>query len=245
MTVPPTAGSFTSTSNNMVITYDTHTESNGDGDTAGTDPFDHTTGNFEDRVLLVAVASDDSTTGTIDSVTYDGVTLNALGTISVSLGRLWAGYLVAPAVGTNSVNLVWAPAAPTAFRAIAITFYNVYQTDPIGQTISSSSENTIPTEYADTINPDDARGMIVDFYHGSRGSAGNAKTPQTEKGNITGLWTGGVNHIIGASYLAHTGSNTTMEWENLVHDSSAADQFHWVVELREKPVAQIMGTQII
>lgn len=227
-----------------MIFFDAASESNGDGTDAGVEPFSHTTANQEGRIILVAIAYD-NLTDLLVGATYNGVALTQLERITISATRLWVGYLVAPDVGTNDVNFSWSPSAATVFRACALTFYGVYQANAIGQFVKETGENAIPTEFATDITPDGVRGMLLDFYAGSRAQAGNATAPQNEVINITGNWSGGANFLLGASYLAHSGSTTTFEWENLTHDSSAADQFHSVIELREPPVAQVMGAQII
>jgi hypothetical protein len=245
----PLAGSYTSTFNSMAtsIRFDAATESNGDGTDHITEPWNHTTGDHESPVMLVAVANaelDD----TVQSVTYNGQTLTEIAHLTIGAARLWVGFLAAPAVGTHEVNIAFGPGGVQVARACALTFYSVYENDPIGQTASESVENDLPTEFATDIDPDAAEGMVVSFYYGSRGITGNAQSPLNEVINITGDWeggAGGVSKILGAAYDEHSGSIYTATWENLTHDSSNADQFQVLVELNEKPVAAVLGGTII
>jgi hypothetical protein len=214
-----------------MIEFDTATESNGDGTDNITEPWDHTTTAFNNRVMLVAVATD-SLDNSVASVTYNGVALSEIAHITISAVRLWVGYLVNPAAGTHAVNIGFAPADVLIARACALTFYNINSTTPIGETTSETSENTAPSEFATDITPQNSEGMIVSFFLGSRCLTGNATSPLTEVINVNGAWSGSaVNKLLGAAYDEHNGSIYTAEWENLTHESSAADQYHVLIEL--------------
>lgn len=228
-----------------MIQFDAATESNGDGDTGIVEPFDHTTTSYPNRIMFVALGHD-NLDDHFAGATYAGVAISQFAHLTVDAARLWVGYLLNPASGTNAVNFAWSPSVVTKSRGLAITFYNVDQTTPIGQDANDTNQNETPTDHTLSITPDGDQGMLVDFYFGTRAVDANAKSPQTEAINVQGLWSdggGGVDHILGCSYLAHTGSATDMTWENLTHESSNADQYHVAIELIENafvPLLQII-----
>ena len=239
----PLVGNYIYISNNMSA-FDAATASNASGSDSLVEPFDHVTGDRESRILFVAIAYGDVTDKLVGA-TYNGTAITELYRLTVDAGRLWVGYLVAPDVGTHEVNFSWSPEPVTVARALAITFYNVQQSDPLGQTVGQTQQNAIPASYSNSIDPDAASGLLVDFFHGGRGISGNAQSPQTEVINLTGSWGGSVDNILGCSYKTHSGAITSMVWENLSWNSSAADQYQVIVELNDKPVAQVLGGSII
>lgn len=206
----------------------------GESDVSGSGPgstgfsFTNTSGTF-----MLAVIMLDSLTDTISgsSIFYNSVNLTQLYLdISDTTTRLWVGYLNNPSTGANTFTANFS-GSPTVLRLACITFTGVDQTTPIGGSNSTKFVNDTATPKGTTVTVSGTSGTVVDFWFGTRNAAGNAASPQVEKMNNTGSWNGGTNHLGGISYATHTGSNVTMNWENLTYDSSPADQIQYAVEL--------------
>jgi hypothetical protein len=210
-----------------MITLDSFTQSNGSGSGTGTEPVTFVNGG---GFLMVSVFLD-SLAEDVTDVTYAGVSLTELSAISVSAGKLWVGYLTHPQTGSHSVD-VFFTGSVSAFRVGIASFNSVDQTTPIGGSNSATWEDSTGTPRSVTVTVSGDSGTVVDFFYVTRSDGtGNAKFPQTEIMNNTGTWGGAAGHLAGISYIAHSGSNVTMEWENLGYQSSRADQMIFAVEL--------------
>jgi hypothetical protein len=215
-----------------MINFDSFGQSDGNSSDAGTASysFDNVGGN-----IIVVACIMDSASQTVDTngVLYDGDVLTELVDLATSATRLWVGYLVSPSKGSNTVAVNFTGTL-TAFRTAALTFSGVDTTTPIGgENNTSDTGTTTPIDTTVTVTGDD--GMIVDFFSSTRCTGGNAESPQTEKMAVTGTWGGGVEHLGGASYEAHTGSNTTVSWENLTDLSVSSVKLQYAVELLPAP----------
>lgn len=210
-----------------MIAYDSFGESDASGTSGGTAlySFNNVGGNF----LLCAVYADSSTC-TADGQYYGGDILTELFSHRSDADYLWVGYLANPKTGTNNMAVNFTN-APSAYRTGAITFTGVNTGNPIGGSSSVSQANDATTPISATVTVQGLSGLVIDFLNGSRVDSGNAVSPQTEAMNNTGTYGGGVNHLAGMSYVAHTGSNVTMSWENLAGMSSRSDKEYYAVEL--------------
>lgn len=225
----------------MAITFDSFSENVSSGSSGGTATYAHTNSTSSQGIILVAVMLD-SVSDTVSSVTYAGDTLTVLYSDLVAATRIWVGYLLAPDGGSNNVEVTFS-GTPSVYRSCAITFSNVNQSDPFGGEASEKNENSNITPLSVDVTVQGATGTVIDFFFGTRTIGGSADTTQTEKMNNTGNWSGGVNHLAGVSYEAHTGSNVNMEWESLTFDSSGADQIHYAVELL--PGLEMSGSAVL
>lgn len=222
-----------------MITLDSFATSDGSDTSGGTNPFsfNNAGGNF----LLVACMMD-NTTDTVDGavVFYNGVNLTELYNDTVDATRLYVGYLSSPSLGSHNLTLNFT-GSMTVFRTFAYTFSGVSSL-PIGNSASTKNHNVGTTTNMSVDVPATGQtGVVVDFIHGTRtnNGDGNAKAPQTQEAKLTDTW-GSLGHIGGTSYVAHGASTTTMEWENLLFNSSAADQIMYAVELLPTPVSQVL-----
>lgn len=213
----------------MSITFDQITQSNVSGNDPGTEPFTVTVGAGNKRILLASVMAS-SSTGGASFTQYNGVTMTELFNVTVDVAlNLWVGYIVAPPMGPHALNVAWGT-VPTSFRVGTMSFFGVDQVSPIGGSNHIERTNNSSATISTTVTVQGAEGMIVDFLYGRRTSAGNAKAPQIETMNNTGQWAGGIDQLGGISYVDHSGSDVTMEWENLT-SLAAADQAYYAVEL--------------
>ena len=105
--------------------------------------FSHTVPNGENRILLVSVAF--SQVFTINSITYAGsaMTLTRSDTNLISMVETVSTYyLLEPSVGTANV-IVTLSGASTILLAISVSFSNVLQSGPIGDTNGASYTNVL------------------------------------------------------------------------------------------------------
>lgn len=215
----------------MAVILDNFTESDVSSSSGGTEPVTFVNNG---SIVLVAVFLD-SLGESVTDVTYAGDTLTAFGTFTVSAGKLWVGYLTSPQTGSHSVD-VFFTGGVTVFRVGIVSFNNVDQITPIGGSNSATWEDSIVTPRSVTVTVSGDSGTVVDFFYVTRSDGtGNATSPQTGVMSNTGTWGGGAGHLAGISYKAHTGTNVTMQWENLGYQSSAADQMIFAVELIAAP----------
>lgn len=219
-----------------MIAYDSFGESNTAADTAAgnaTFSFNNVGGSF----LLAAVMSD-VLTETVTTVSYNGVNLTQLyKDVADTITKLWVGYLQNPATGSHDITVNFTGGV-SAFRTGVVSLTGVNSANPIGG--SGSLKNVdlgTTTNMAITVTVQGTSGLVVAALMGTRtnNGDGNAKSPSTQLEKWTGNFGAGTGNVGGMSYLAHTGSDTTMEWENLLFNSSAADQIMYAVELLPAP----------
>lgn len=222
----------------MAVQFNSFAESNvsGTNDTL-TNPvsFTNTSGD-----LLLAALVGDNTTASVSAVYYGGPSgqLTQLFDHRFDANYMWVGYLLSPATGTNDLTFNFTESL-TAARIGGITFRGVDLTDPIGGSNSTSRQNELSTTttISTTVTVQGASGMVVDFLGMVNISAGSADGGQTEKMNNTGGWgRAPTGHIMGISYKAHTGSNTTMGWS--LTTISDHDDEHYAIELLPKKFGQ-------
>src|SRR2546426_3514810 len=104
----------------------------------------HTTSGTN-RVLVVGVSWANSITRTVTSVTYNNVAMTSAGA-AVNAGNAGAEifYLVAPAVGSNTVTVTLSGSANSLVGG-AVTLTGVNQTTPLGMFASATGSSTTPS----------------------------------------------------------------------------------------------------
>lgn len=210
-----------------MIAFDSFAESDASGNTGGTLLFSFN--NVGGTFLLCACCDDNSVDPGILGF-YGGDQLTELFNGLLGAAHLWVGYLVNPKTGANNLSLN-KTGTMAAFRTGVITFTGVDANNPLGGNNNASESSNTNNFLGTTVTVQGTSGLIVDAFMGSRVTAGNAKTPQTEKMNNTGLWGGAVDHLAGMSIEAHTGSNITMTWENFTGQSGATKKIIYATEL--------------
>ncbi len=144
----------------------------------------HTTANYPNRVLIVAVTNSPS------AVTYNGTPL----TLIASSGGLEMWELINPAVGTYTIST-----GSTYVYGTSSTWYNVNQSSSIAATGSSSA---IPP--STTLSPTTTSEMAIDIMSATGWSSVSPGAGQTMFYNPGfGTW---------MSYKQGTASSTTMSW---------------------------------
>ena len=164
----------------------------------------HTVGSGSDRLLMVGVSSSVAA-HTVTSLTYGAASLTFLGrrqSASVDT-ELW--YLVAPAVGADTITVTLSAAARIVGGAVSFT--GVHQTTPLGSYTSDTATSASPS-----VTVSSAEGEAVIDCLAAQGNAGSATvgSGQTQRWNInTGT---GSSFVIGAGSTEPGASSVTMSW---------------------------------
>ena len=139
---------------------------------------DITIANNDNRILIVSAGSYNQSP-TISGVTFGSQSLTKIDDdIIGSDGRSYLWYLLAPAVGTDTITVTWSGTAGR--KGIGgMSFYNVAQTAPVNANTESSTSGT--TAGGD-VTPTTAGSMIVDGMLDISGSS-------SRTGNKTAGWT--------------------------------------------------------
>jgi hypothetical protein len=113
----------------------------------------HTTSAASNRLMLVGIShtKDDPT---INSVTYGGVALTALGTAQASDFRTRIYSLIAPASGTANVVVTFS-ARPSKGAIVTVSTYSgVNQTTPLGTLAAASGDSATPSVAVTSVSGD-------------------------------------------------------------------------------------------
>jgi murein DD-endopeptidase MepM/ murein hydrolase activator NlpD len=165
----------------------------------------HTVGNYPNRLLVVAFSVNNTTASEAASVTYGTQSLTPLTSILNSgAGDIEMWYLVNPNVGTNTIAITLG-AANTAIDGQAISLYNVNQTTPFGTPNDISQYPSAIKPVSNTVTTT-ANELVLDTMWTSSGS-GDTFTPNSGQ---TAIWTGSAFGI--GSYKPSSGTSTTMAW---------------------------------
>ena len=113
----------------------------------------HTTSAASNRLMLVGIShtKDDPT---INSVTYGGVALTALGTAQTSDFRTRIYRLTAPASGTANVVVTFSARPLKGAIATVSTYSGVNQTTPLGTLAAASGDSTTPSVAVTSVSGD-------------------------------------------------------------------------------------------
>jgi hypothetical protein len=164
------------------IAYDT-SSSNSSASSGTTLSWSHTVSNQSNRVLVVGVTAEHSSSSCqASSVTYGGqsmtkITQNVAGTSTYQCSSLW--YLLAPSAGTANVTVTY-QSSITNKTAGAVGLYNVKQAAPDASNSSSSNSGATSTSVTTLA----AGSWVVDVF-GSGQAVGNL----TAASGQTGRWT--------------------------------------------------------
>lgn len=211
----------------MTIEFDNWAENVVSGVGAGTDTISFTNAG---NILLAACMLDD-TVITVSTVGYNANSLTQLFQTKLSSQTLWVGYLLNPTIGTHDLVFNFDGGSTGIYRTGCISFKNVSEVDPIGGDASTTDTGSGASSLSVTPTVQGLSGMLVDFFSTARMDTANAISPQTEKMNNTGSWSGGNNHVGGISYQPHTGSNLAMGWENFTNQGGTTQKLLYAVEL--------------
>src|SRR5437667_7571975 len=178
----------------------------------------HTTSGTN-RVLVVGVSWANITTRTVTSVTYGVQTMTSAGS-AVNAGNAGAQifYLVAPAVGSNTVTVTLSGSANSLVGG-AVTLTGVNQTTPLGIFASATGSSTTPSV---TVTSNTGETVIDTVSLTSSGA-------MTVSGGQTQQWQAGTSGR-GAGSTKPGASSPTMSW--------ASGNFAWAIgAVGVKPVA--------
>jgi hypothetical protein len=188
---------------NPLVTLDSTTGAEGNTTTGVS--WSHTIGNHPDEILIVAAnAQAGSNPATVTSVTYNGVPLTMLATLSAaeSAGGVW--YMVNPPAGAHTVTVTYSGTFG-GVGAEATSFYNVDQANPIGgfntQTVNFG------TSVSTTLTGTNAGQLVFDALL-SRQDLG-FPIPGT---NQIQPYEQLANNVNTGSYKNGNGGSTTMTW---------------------------------
>lgn len=224
------------------VTYDADTQAIKTG-SGGSSSFSHTVAVQPDRLLLVVVNSTDSGTsgtGTVDSATYNSVSMtrvtgSPIGFINLDSSSTEIFYLVAPATGSNTVAVNFTGQSGGTRRIVtAISFYNVHQSSPLGSWFSNGSETSAPSLNVTGTN---GASLVLDsisfFFNPSNLSNATAGGGQTERWNRTEAAEPGStgDFMRGAGSTEPGGGTITMSWSL---DAGTETVSHAAIEI--KPV---------
>lgn len=175
--------------------------------------FSHTVGSGSNRILIVGVSIDrTSTVSVINTVTYGGTALTNIGntTSTSSVMRISLWRLVSPAVGTANVVVTPVGGNSTDFVAGATSYRGVDQTTPLGTFAEATGGSGTPTVNVSSATNE----LVVDAVAVDGALLGNSISEgagQTERYNVNtaGLLGGG---MIGAGSTEPGAATVTMSW---------------------------------
>jgi hypothetical protein len=185
----------------------------------------HTVGSGSNRILIVGVSI--HTTGSINSVTYAGVNLTKVGSISnigVISSELW--YLVNPASGTHDV-IVTASESVLNLAAGGMSYTGVDQANPLGTYASATGfSNAMSVDVSSAVNE-----LVVDSVAVWTGlvAAPSAGAGQTQRWNVY------QNSASGAGSDEPGAATVTMSW------STTGIRYWAIGGVSLKPAAQAGG----
>lgn len=141
------ASAFSSAYN--TIAFDSASSTTISGSSINSMNWQHTTGNGDDRILIVTIDTSRSNGGTpktVSSVTYDGVALTKAAEVAYSSDpriQTYLYYLVNPSSGTKTITVVFSSGG-TSMQAVAgsVTYTNVNQTNPLQAYNTNSGSGT-------------------------------------------------------------------------------------------------------
>jgi hypothetical protein len=175
----------------------------------------------------------------ISSVTYGGVSMTFLSSVSQGASTTEIYYYLAPS-GTANVIVTWddfdfpgSSCLVTAGVAI-LGFANVNQTTPIAQSGSATGLNSPITKALTTAS---ASNMLVDFTASVLATTIAVSGSNTERANFTYGTLGSIARQ-GASTLQATGGSDTMSW---TEGTTTRDWSTFLVELGAVASASVSG----
>ena len=161
------------------ITFDNKATGSVAGATAGSTA-SFTVGNNVNRILVVQCYWNTGSAQTI-TVTYNGVSLTADKTASVTTISAFVGHLLAPATGANNINITGSADGGTIYYT-AFSYWNAQQSaQPDASALDVAQTTTTPTKSLTTVA---ANAVVVGtFWNNANGlgtPAGNVYTNNTQ-----------------------------------------------------------------
>ena len=201
---------FISCTASAAITFSAATTAQSNG---GSVIFSHTVGAGSNKILIVGVSIDQTTTATVvNTVTYGGTAMTRVGDTTgvVNTMRISLWQLVNPPSG--SANVIVTPSTNnTAFIVGAVSYFGVNQTTPLGTFVQATGGSGSPTVNATSATND----LVVDVVSVGGALLGNSLTGgagQSERYNVnTAVLLGG--GMIGASSTKPGAATVTMSWK--------------------------------
>jgi hypothetical protein len=192
----------------------------------------HTTGTGTDRILIVGLATEDTSTSVLNvsTITYGGVAMTAVANSTATAGsstydRAQLFYLLNPASGTNTISVTWGGAV-NGISAGSISLAGVAQSAPSTAAINSAtSGNTISANIAvatagswlvsvansgasnATLTPGSTQTKRWGLGQSNSGGAGSTATPAT--GTVSTTWTASSSSQLALSVVALAPSGGT------------------------------------
>jgi hypothetical protein len=171
---------------------------------AATVSWTHTTGSLTNGILILGADFAGLNTATSASGTYAGQPLTQIGFFTGYNGyrKIWLGYIINPASGSNTASVTFAGSSGTvATFGIGVTFSGVNQTTPIDSSLvtNTSSSSASVSLNITTIN---ANAWIVDFYDNYTTSSvtPSPTSPQVDIYHLPNFGVGPGNDGVGMSY---------------------------------------------
>lgn len=179
----------------------------------GTLTFAHTVGAGSNKILIVGISIDQTSTVTvISTVTYGGVAMTNVGntTSTADVMRISGWVLVNPPSGTANVVVTPVGGNTVDFVAGATSYFGVHQTVPLGTGVETTGGSGTPTVNVASATND----LVVDSVSVGGALLGNSVSVgagQTQRFNVntgTILSTG----MIGAGSTEPGAATVTMSW---------------------------------
>lgn len=192
------------------------------------------------KVLVVAVNYDkgDGTT-VLTSITWNSNPMTILFHTVEGVQALATAYMFNPEVGTFNVTAGYNQAIGVN-QVMAATFSGSVNTTTIGGSNSNQASGS-PDNISVTVTVQGARGLIVQSFGGSRVASSTFGAGQTSIENW--VYSGALEYNAAMSYEAHTGSNVTVEQENMTGISSNTRKHIHALELL--PSAFVPHVQLV
>jgi len=181
----------------------------------------HTTGSGADRLMLVGISFVNDQTETVTSVTYNGVALTSVGTVSSSDdARVEIWRLIAPPTGTYNVVIMFsAPLGRTAVAGV-MTFTGVHQTTPLGTFASASLQCSAPCADPSVNVTSAVNELVFDTVACDTCTSFTVGAGQTERWNLAPL--DGPRPSPGSGSTEPGAATVTMSWTPGTDD-------HWAI----------------
>ncbi len=168
-----------------------------------------------ERLLVVGVAMNPGSSGSVSGVTYNGAALTpaglAIGDASDDEVSFWN--LIAPATGTNNI-IVTVSGSVSGMVAGAVSFTGAHQTVPLGGLVTNSASSD---PFASVTASSEAGGIVVDMVSWTLGETASAGSGQTSHVNASG---GG--SVLGAGSTKAGAASVLMSW-------SLSNAVHWCI----------------
>jgi hypothetical protein len=223
---------------NAQIQFDAASSATSGGSSGPTLTWSHTVANQSNRVLIVGVQTEGSSSIQPTSVTYNGAAMTNVGQAEATSSGIFQDvsqwYLIAPAVGTANVVVTW-PSAVTDQTAGAIGLYGVAQQSPEASATSFNNSGATTTDI--TTLTDGA--WVVDMFGSGQDlgdlSPGSGQTQRyTQSSSATTSGGGSTKSVASAGATSMTWTQTGINRSAEVASAYAPAQNSPVEQLVQK-----------